>query len=85
MIHQTLIDWKGDLKTPLGVGLFKGGPGPRPLAFLFFGGADVTHKQIHHRVPRRRKTKKIEREAAQPINRPTLRVFLTLNAGVAQL
>jgi hypothetical protein len=71
-------DWKGDLKTPLGVGLFKVGPDPRPLFFLFFGGADVTHKQIHHRTPRRRKTKKIERDGAEPINRPILPVFLTL-------
>jgi hypothetical protein len=26
--------------------------------FLFFGGADVAHKRIHDRAPRRRKTKK---------------------------
>ena len=31
---------------------------PPPFAFLFFGGADVTHRRIHHRAPRRRKTKK---------------------------
>jgi hypothetical protein len=28
------------------------------FVFLFFGGADVTHKRIHHRNQRRRKTKK---------------------------
>jgi hypothetical protein len=28
------------------------------FAFLFFGGAGATHKRIHHRAPRRRKTKK---------------------------
>jgi len=31
---------------------------------LFFGGADVTHKRIHHHAPRRRKTKKLTGEWA---------------------
>jgi hypothetical protein len=54
------------LKTPSGVGLFIGGPGPRPVVFLFFGGAEHDYGFACESRPRRRKTKKQNRRRCGP-------------------
>src|SRR5262249_14457376 len=60
------LDWKADFKTPSGVGLFIGGPGPSCFVLLFFGGADYDDGFACASRPRRRKTKQQNRERCGP-------------------